>query len=154
MEIILGRTTNDEKALNKTYTTIKKFDAMLKDPCDVVDPVFFVTSVGDIPTLASANYMYVPAFGRYYFAKLETGRNSTMTIRGHCDVLMSARNQLRNKQCLVLRQEYVWSPYIIDTELLTRVERNISYKKIGNIGSPSGSYIALTVCGGKNIGTT
>lgn len=147
MEIILGRTVNDEKTLNKTYTTIKKFDAVLKDPCDVVDPVFFVTSVGDIPTLASANYMYVPAFGRYYFAKLETGRNSTMTIRGHCDVLMSARNEIKNIFTIILRQEFINSPYIQDPELFTKVTRKKKIKVLTAISNPSGHYVALTVCG-------
>lgn len=144
--IILYTLTSDRKCAKKSITQIRQVNCNLKMPTDIINPTFILTQ----SDYSMTNYIYWVEEKRYYFVN-----NPTYIVGGlveipcHVDVLSSWWKYLSNIQTLVERQENVWSPYIIDTELPTRTERNISYKVVGNIGSPTDAYIALTVSGGK-----
>lgn len=144
--IILYTLTSDRKCAKKSITQIRQVNCNLKMPTDIINPTFILTKAD----YSRTNYIYWVEEQRYYFVNNPTYiEGGLVEIPCHVDVLSSWWKHLSNIQTLVERQENVWSPYIIDTELPTRTERNISYKVVGNIGSPTDAYIALTVSGGE-----
>lgn len=121
------------------------------DNTSLIAPTLRMSSPGDMAKVAKANYMYVPDFLRYYFiTEIVAGNGNILYVTGKVDVLMSYKQTIKNLTTYIERQEKIWSPFMIDEQTPTRTERIITVKKIGNIGNPSGSYIALTTTGGEN----
>ena len=144
--IILYTLTSDRKCAKKSITQIRQVNCNLKMPTDIINPTFILTQ----SDYSRTNYIYWVEEQRYYFVNNPTYiEGGLVEIPCHVDVLSSWWKYLSNIQTLVERQENVWSPYIIDTELPTRTERKISYKVVGSIGRPTEAYIALTVSGGR-----
>ena len=91
-------------ALTKNLSVVRSAIPIVnKQGIDILTPDIIVEFDA---TLISANYFYVPAFGRYYFyrkppAILTGGR---MCIFGTVDVLVSFANGIRNADALIIRQ--------------------------------------------------
>lgn len=144
--------TDDARKLRKTnLQLIASYDNVTwRGDTGLVNPVITLSTFGNIARFAQANYVYIPDFRRYYFISdsiAMMGNYQQLSL--HCDVLMSFRQYIANLTAYIERQENLWNRYMIDELLPTRTERIITVKKIGNIGNPSGSYIALTTTGGK-----
>lgn len=141
-------TKNDTRVMRKKWSVIKNnVSVNLKHPTDLFRPTFILHK-GDLPDTVN----YIIWRGRKYFASppvfVEGG---LVEISCKEDTLTTFANQLANVNTLILRQENVWNPYIVDSQLPVRTERKISFKKIGNIGNPNGHNIVLTVGGGKHL---
>lgn len=144
--------TDDSRKLKKNGLQLLKecHNVYWQQGTNQVNPVITLGTLGDVSKFAKANYVYLPDFRRYYFGmdfKAMPGNIIQMPL--HSDVLMSFRQYIANLTAYIERQENLWNRYMIDELLPTRTERIITVKKIGNIGNPSGSYIALTTTGGK-----
>lgn len=147
MEVLFYQNFSDKHVAHKKTLFMYGTNAQLVTPCDVLEPVF---TVNYHEKILSSNYCYIPLYSRYYFCTITHETHNTFTISCTVDALSSWINHILNITALINRQEFVYSPYIQDDELLTKCDRLISKKKIGSIGSPSGSYIALTVTGGNS----
>lgn len=150
MDINFYTFSDDERVLNKNLQFVKTIDCEFLEDNSVITP--HITLDGnEFTEVTRINYAYIPRLGRFYYVRdwrLSTGNICTMELE--VDVLMSFKNQILGITTLIDRQEFIYSPYIIDNELLTQVQRKLTYKKIGSLGSPSDSYFALTVTGGDN----
>lgn len=148
MQVLLYSTTSDSRNLTKNVIQRGSTLAYIKEDCRLSDPILYLNVAG--LDMSNTNYLYIPEWGRFYYVKEVTFSNSgTARVELHVDVLMSFADSIRAINTLIERQEFVFSPYILDSELLTRVDRKITYKVLGSIGNPSGAYIALTVTGGE-----
>lgn len=114
MEIVLYSSTADPRDLYKgtKLTAIATVQAEPFYPIEVTVPIFRLSYNQNFKSI---NYCYVPELGRYYFINkivLESG--SAMIIHCDCDVLMSFRDDILNLDCVCLRNENDFNPYIQD----------------------------------------
>ena len=144
MECILYKTTSNEKALHKELTKISTVGVEWKNNTDILHPTVILG--GSLP---QANYLYIPAFGRYYFIKnmkVDSARN-VIEIECEVDVLMSYADSLSQLECVVARQENEYNTYLADNSFLA-----YSYPSIVQKAFPKGftnqSHLILTVAGG------
>ncbi len=95
-------------------------NGILRDECDVVNPVIVI----DYHKVPDFNYIYIPAFKRYYFlTKFEFVRKNAYRLFLHVDVLMSYKDGIKNLECLVLRNEYRYNKHI-STQINNVIEKD------------------------------
>ena len=116
MTINLYTTNDDPKVLTKALTLIAG-NVVCKpyEPCSVLAPRVKIRYVS---TYISANYMYIPEWGRYYFLSppnLLPGEQ--MELTGSVDPLMSWAQSLLNIDCTVVRSESAGINYMQDNKL-------------------------------------
>ena len=113
MTITLGNYTGEPNALDKTYTVTNTFDGTLRDKTSIMDPVVLFQT----EPVTSVNYMYIPAFGRYYFINdIQVKNNQLWEVYGHVDVLKSFATEIRNWYAIVERAENQYNLYLNDPE--------------------------------------
>lgn len=104
MTLDVFSTDSRPDALTKNLSIIRSSIPIVnKQGIDILTPDIIV---GYDANLISANYFYIPTFGRYYFyrkppAILTGGR---MCIFGTVDVLVSFADGIRNVDALIIRQ--------------------------------------------------
>lgn len=117
MTITLYKNTSDNRVVNKSLTLVKTVTGDLKTDCSVVEPQLEIDYDSG---LLDCNYVYIPAFNRYYFAKLTT---STQRVIIDCkvDVLKTAYDYIKNNDCIVRRsaQSTKYNLYLDDPYFMT-----------------------------------
>lgn len=117
MIITIGRTSDDRRKLNKSFTG-SDITAQLKQPCDVLNPVFIISYSNDYIT---CNYVHVSDFGRYYFINninLLPGNRAELSCS--VDVLMSWQSGIKSVKTLVSRQENAGLSTIPDSNIVIK----------------------------------
>lgn len=144
--MILYSTDSDEKSVNKVLNQLAEISNFkIKKDVDILKPVILLSNENAL----HSNYVYIRKFNRYYFVKSVTVLNEdTIQLECEVDVLYTYRQNIMNLTTFVERQEFNYSPYVVDNELVTQCKREVRYNIIGNLPQASGSYIALTVSGG------
>lgn len=147
MEVVFQVCTQDIKKLGRTGRTIAIKDCKLKLPCDVLNPTL---QVRKFEGWNDCNLFYIGDLNRVYYLSqpVQMLEGGIVEYNLHVDVLATYADALKCQSALIDRNEFLFSPYIVDERLLTRVNRNRQIKSIGHIGNPSGAYYALTVTGG------
>lgn len=116
MTIDLYTIQDDPKKLIKTLTAVSTgITCKPGEPCSILTPRLMVSYNA---AYIGANYMYVPAWGRYYFLNpptLITG--SRLELSGSVDPLMSWAQSLLNIECTVVRSESAGINYMQDNKL-------------------------------------
>lgn len=146
INITFYNNSSDTRKLNKSITRLASVDVKLKDNCSILRPRIILKR-STLTQYANCNYMYIPAFNRYYFAEISALVGDRVEITGNVDVLMSYANQIRALNVTVLRQEYMYNDYFIDNQLPIRQTKTIQFAKIGTYNAGTGLY--LTVDGGS-----
>lgn len=146
MNITFYNNKSDVRKLSKSISSLGSVDAKLKDNCSLLRPTIIVKRAS-LSQYASCNYMYIPAFKRYYFAEIRALVGDRVEIDGNVDVLMSYSNAIRALNVTVLRQENMFNDYFIDNQLPIRQTKTIQFAKIGTYKAGTGLY--LTVDGGS-----
>lgn len=121
-----------------------------KNPMDVENPVVYI---GASDSYATYNYMYIPAFGRYYFAKCVAGNSQTLTFECTSDPLMSFKTAILSSKAVIARNPWKYDKYLPDSQI--PIESRIikgTYKFPNNhfassSSTPNRHYI-LTTLGG------
>lgn len=144
--ITIGRTSDDKRVLNKTFTGTD-IQVTLKKPCNVLNPAFELKYSADYIT---CNYLYAPDLGRYYFIDaitLQTGNRCEISCS--VDVLMSYRDAIRAINCVVSRQQHSGLSLVPDSNIVLQNFTNLDvYNFPQNFDVSIGSYV-LQVIGGK-----
>ena len=120
----------------------------IKDDCSITDPIIEVSYSSDILT---ANYMYIPAFNRYYFINNITASTQRLIISAHVDVLMSYLNDIKKLRCVIERQADPGkcNQYQSDVAYRTEARFNVRIKSFPRGFDKSASSYVLTT-GGKS----
>lgn len=105
----------------------------LKDPCSVIDPRILLKHTN--PT--SYNYVYIPAFNRYYFINDWTSDHGMWEAKCHVDVLSTYRATIRNSTQYVLRSYSTYDLNIQDDYYPTDCVKD--HFRLAGKDSPSGS---------------
>ena len=100
--------------LDKELTGDATVTCSFKQPVDVENPTVFISATS---AYDDYNYMYIPEFGRYYFAKAITGNGQTITFQCHSDPLMSFKDQIRACPAVISRNPWHWDLYLPDPKL-------------------------------------
>ena len=117
MQITIGRTSDDRWNLHKAFTG-SDVTAQLKQPCDVLNPVFIISYNSDYIT---CNYVHVPDFGRYYFINnINLLPGNRAEISCSVDVLMSWQSGIKSVKTLISRQENAGLSTIPDSNIVIK----------------------------------
>lgn len=113
MIIKLYNNSSDQRVLSKSISQVgSDMNVRLLDECTVENPAF---KMAYDPKYLTANYIYVPDWGKYYYI---TSRNilnaAEIYIECHIDVLMSFKNAIRNTDIIAERSSSNVNPYIPD----------------------------------------
>lgn len=104
-------TTDDPRVVSKTTTTIASVTAKPTDACSVLYPVLLLQYSG---SLAAANYMYISAWGRYYYIdRIKLLPGNQIEIAGSVDVLKTYDTEIRSCTATVIRSESIGAPTMI-----------------------------------------
>ena len=147
---------SDNNVVNKnlihlTYGNDNIVPLEITHDCSFSKPVFVLGSANF--DFEHCNYLYFEYFNRYYYIE-DIIIKSNKRIELHCrvDVLMSFGAFIRNLYTTVERQESIekCNPYIEDTNVVARIDRQYVKKQIGSVGgNATGTHICLTVTGGN-----
>lgn len=146
MIVTIGTTTNDKRDLNKLFSGVD-VTVQPKQPCDILNPVFVLDYNSEF---VSANYVYCPDFGRYYFiVKPPTLlQGHRMELSCSVDVLMSFNANIKNVSALVVRQEHAGLSLQSDPSVMIKNYAIIdSYPFPSRFDTAFGSYV-MQVIGG------
>ena len=139
MVVKLYKTLSEDNKLDKELTLVKEIGINLLIRSNVTSFDFSLS--GDV---VDVNYMYIPAFGKYYFLKSPTiERNGYTSFRAEEDVLMTYRDQIRQETGIVLRQENEGNLYITDSTFPVENRNKTFFKKFQNGFSETLSYYLI-----------
>ncbi len=119
----LFRTNSDPNVVNKELTSVAMLSCDFLDSSSTTAPVVLV----DLPErYHDINYMYIPDFNRYFYAKTEIVNGSLCRITGKCDVLMSFKSGILATKALLDRSadENLSNLYFADEKI-----RKYSYER-------------------------
>lgn len=141
-----GTCSDDRRVVNKKFIVQFTVSINLKEDTGIMEPQIWMTYNTDI---YRCNYCYIDTLQRYYFIRdVILGIDQTMTVVVEEDVLMSWRPYILNLYCLIERQEFNYSPYIFDGELLTRCDKVQSIHNVGVVGLDNNLRYYLVTTGG------
>lgn len=142
MKIILYNNHSENNKLNKTIVKIVELEGYLREVCSLINPqimiefhpeqfdgyvkddnqVYVVHNNVKITWdsfinnyVLSANYVYIPEFNRYYFINdIISIRTNMWRLDMHVDVLMSYKNQIKQMNAFVNRNEFEYDELVKD----------------------------------------
>lgn len=117
MTIEIGVCLDEKNKLTKTFNSLYSLTGYIKEPSSVIDPVILIEE--DLSFITGCNYIYIPAFRRYYYIRnMKSATNTTCTIESHVDVLKSFQSDILACSGYVDRNEDICSVMIPDPERL------------------------------------
>lgn len=142
----LHQTSSPRNKIGKTLDAGLDFSCCLKDDCSILNPRLDIFTDSDI---TDKNYMYIPAFGRYYFIDdIVSTNNGYWTISAHVDVLETFADSIKENNAIINKQEnlYMTNKYLNDGSFISQVDEfNTSYNFSGGF---SDSPVFILICAG------
>ena len=128
MDVYIYKNSDDKRVLNKTMDTQRSVTADIKGTCSITAPNLILSYQG-----VDFNYIYVPAWSRYYFVTdITVTTGGRVEVRCKVDVLMSYRDDILNTSAHIIRSE-------TKPQLTISDDRNVFYGKKQNIIKTFGS---------------
>lgn len=144
INISLYQITEPENVFPKTIgTAVSTHTITLKDGCSIDKPT--VSFSGGSAVMATLNYAYIDAFGRYYFI-----RDRNMTVSGVCeltlesDPLQSFSAAIKECKATITRNQNLRQGYLSDSGYNALAYHGVQYKTFPNALTDA-SYILVTV---------
>lgn len=104
MTIDLLNNMSEVNAINKNVDLLASLTGTLREESSIIDPV--ITMQGIESCLTTANYAYIPEFGRYYFINnIEAVKNGLWRVSMHVDVLYSFAEEILTNSAIIERNE-------------------------------------------------
>lgn len=148
MIINIYNTADDNRVINKTLTLVmENASCQLVEGCSALDPVVKLSMNAAVYT---ANYMYIPYFGRYYYiTNIEVIEGNVLRVSGHVDVLKTYSSALLNCNINSRKNQNRYDLYLPDDRAVE--SRYIKYSKNfpHSFDDERGSYILITVGNGQ-----
>ena len=134
---------SDARYMNKSIDL--KYDNIpleILTPASVVRPVLKVSSglIGQ-----SVNYVYVDELERYYYIRNWTMENGYVTLECEVDVLMSFKDEIKERNVIVKRNQYLFNMYLEDSQY--KVQNRTSVRTVVFPSGFNGHQIILGVVG-------
>ena len=113
MSIILQYNASENNKLDKTLTTITTLYGQLRSETSIIDPVILLGARLD--SISGANYITIPKFNRSYFIRnMRSIRTDLTEISCHVDVLTSFKDEIRENNAVIHKQENLTNLYLND----------------------------------------
>lgn len=114
LDVNLMINNSEKNRIGKKLTGSVTYQCSLKEDCSIMDPVIMLNTSGNMHTF---NYMYIPAFQRYYFIVDVTSKgNNLWEITAHADVLETYKDKILANSCILERQTNFYNSYLNDEE--------------------------------------
>lgn len=138
--------TGDPHSFNKSLSSLGDFSCDFKNIIDVETPEIYVAAGA---AYDQANYMYIPEFGRYYYAKARAGTGNVITFECESDPLMSFKSQILACPAVISRNPWHFDLYVPDPKLPIEARTASAILKFPNnpFNGSNNCYI-LTCVGG------
>ena len=154
IELQLLKTDDPNNKVTKTYSGVATLNGALKDDTSVLNPTIRIdtknVSFETGTNIFTANYAYIPAFGRYYHIKdIVCVNNTIFDISMHVDVLMSWNSGLLNAPCIVARNQNNFNLYLYDPNYKVFQNDRVLITKATSGFPIDYSCFALTIFGDK-----
>ena len=145
MKIKLQKNNSENIRMDKTIVDVLELNGTLKGECSLINPIILIEcSENDI---INSNYVNIPKFKRSYFiVNVTSVRNNIYEISLHCDVLSSFKNEIRNCDGIIGKNENKYNLYIDDGTFKVYSNPVITTKLFPQ-GFTTQSFV-LTVAGG------
>lgn len=112
MNITLYTTGDDEHTVNRNMSLIGTYACNVKNPQDRANPEILINA-----TNLTANYAYIPEFGRYYWLNLVAENNAMVTYKGQSDVLASFKGGILTSPAVISRNPWHFDLYLPDPKM-------------------------------------
>lgn len=112
-EMNIYKNSAESNRVDKTnqLVFVDTLNGVLRESSSIVEPVFNI-SESDVPQF---NYVYIPAFNRYYFVVELTSMNYNLwRLSLKCDVLMTYKDGIKALNAFVERNEIQFDENIVD----------------------------------------
>ena len=126
MTINLYRNNSPQTKAVKSLVSAGSVTGELREDSSITDPAIVFTFSG-VPNF---NYFDIPDFSRKYFVTdLTSVGNSLWLVEGHCDVLSSFWNEIKECECIIGRCASNRNPLLIDNKLLVTARSRYAVQK-------------------------
>ncbi len=146
MQAIFYENKSDKRYLNKTIEAkYSNIPIEVLNPSSVVRPTLKVSSglIGQ-----SVNYLYVEELERYYYINDWIMENGFIRLECEVDVLMSFKDEIKNRNVIVNRQESKYNLYLEDSKYKVQNRTAILTREFPS-GFNTAKYIVMGVVGKK-----
>ena len=138
--------TSNPNVIDKQISSLGDFSCDFKNIIDVETPEVYVAAGA---AYDKANYMYIPEFGRYYYAKARAGTGNVITFECVSDPLMSFKTEILSSPAVISRNPWHFDLYLPDPKLPIEARTASGIKKFNeNPFSGSNNCYILTTIGG------
>lgn len=147
MVVTLYNTSSPAKKIYKTLTNSYEISGVtFLDSEDIVNPVLILNYTISIDR-SRFNYCYIPNLHRYYFISgFEVMTGQCIAIYLHCDVLMTYKPYLIDKNLNVVKKGSGGSTMIPDTGLPIYPYRDMKVAKFNKTPFTSNTFNTSTRC--------
>lgn len=148
MNVTFYKNLSDKRALSKSLTQLESVTAIIKDDCDILKPTLEVSTFTGVH---NANYMYIAAWGRYYFVdRITVSRGQRVIISGHVDVLETYKSGILDCPAVVSRQQSKGNYYLNDPVYKTRQYKITTVQEFPNEMFTRDGSLILAVSGSES----
>lgn len=140
--------------VSKNITDIATATGNLREGCNIIDPIIIIQSALESDILSRVNYAYIEQFHRYYYVT-----DITLDVTGlwlftmHVDVLMSYKDEIRQQNAIVARQQEHYNLYLDDGWFMAYQDPKIAITHFkdssGNTVHPFENYEYVLVVAGS-----
>ena len=126
-DIELYQNTAESNRVDKSLflTHVTTISGALREQCSLISPTITIA----YPKVPDFNYVYIEAFGRYYFVTgVVSVRYNLWEISLECDVLMTYKTDILNQTAFITRNEKICDEYLIDDKRL--IAQNVSITEL------------------------
>lgn len=103
MSIFLYQNESAQNVVNKVLKNALELKGTLRESCDILTPSIMIENKDN--TIFNYNYVYIPDFKRYYYINdFKNVVNWLYQVNLKVDVLMSFKTDIKNLECVVIRQ--------------------------------------------------
>lgn len=142
---------SDVHVFDKNILQIADVACDFKDIMDVENPSVFIMAPD---TCDDVNYIYIPQFNRYYFAKPVAGHGTTITYECTSDPLMSFKQAIKNSPAVISRNPWEFDLYLPDPKLPIEsrtVKNTIPFPVTNLFDGDNNCYVLTTIGPGGEI---
>lgn len=141
----LYKNSSNPNAMNKSIAHRADVNCEFKAPMDRERPTIYISATD---AYDDVNYIYIPEFGRYYFANCIGGTSQTLTYECLSDPLMSFKSGILNSPAVIARNPWHYDKYVPDSKLPVESRTVRSTFKFPNaelFNGDNNSYILSTI---------
>lgn len=146
MQVEFYKTNDNPRTINKTLSLNKAINIVFRQSVDEQSPVIIMNE----NNLGNSNYVYIPAFKRYYFISDVDNVNATLVkVQLATDLLMSYQDIIMNSQVQITATE---KPSYFSTGLPTQTTTSKRIEK-SDVTLKADTSLILTTVGAISAGS-